>query len=59
MDIIQSRKVPKVVTEGVESVMDVDNSLNSLGQPEKIYNRLRRQIIPWKGDVVYIFERGE
>ena len=56
MDIIQSRKVPKVVTKDVESVIDVDNSLNSLVQPEIIYNRLGRQIISWKGDVVYVFE---
>ncbi len=55
MDIIQSRKVPKVITERVESVIDVGNSLNSLGQPEKIYDRPRRQIILWKGDVVYVF----
>ncbi len=56
MDIIQSRKVTEVVTERVESVMDVGSSLNSLGQPEKIYDRLGRQIILWKGDVVYVFE---
>ncbi len=56
MDIIESGNVPKIGTEHVESVNRVANSLNSLGQPEKIYDRLGRQIIIWKGDVVYVFE---
>ena len=55
MDNIEFRNVPKIVTEYVESVNHVANSLNSLGQPEKIYDGLGRQIILWKGDVVYVF----
>ncbi len=39
--------------------MDADNSPNSLRQPENIYDGLGRQIILWKGDVVYVFKRGE
>ncbi len=54
MDITEIRNVPKIVTERVESVNHVANSLDSLGQPEKIYDRLGCQIIPWKGDVVYV-----
>ncbi len=56
MDIIEFRNVPKIVTERVESVNYVADSLNSLGQPENIYDRLRRQMVIWKGDVVYVFE---
>ena len=56
MDIIEFRNVPKIGTERVESVNQGANSLNSLGQTEKIYDRLVRQIILWKGDVVYVFE---
>ncbi len=56
MDIIEFRNVPKIGTERVESVNRVANNLNSLRQPEKIYDRLGRQIILWKGDVVYVFE---
>ncbi len=54
--VIEFRNVPKIVTEHVESVNHVANSLNSFGQPEKIYDRLGPQIILWKGDVVYVFE---
>ena len=59
MDIIQSRKVPEVVTERDESLIDPGSSLSSLGHPEKIYDRPRRQIILWKGDVVYVFKCDE